>query len=85
MQQFSGKTNVPAAGKSASQMIYLAVAVLAICLSGCAAKTAAYRFTAKSVTKITYDPKNCAETLDGRFRCKEVVFTVTSIQPIKDQ
>jgi len=83
MQKLSGKKNATVVRKRASQMIYLAIAVLAMFLSGCDAAKSAYRFSAKSVTKITYDPKNCTETVGGKFRCKDVVFTVASIEPIK--
>jgi uncharacterized lipoprotein YajG len=85
MQQFSGKKNATVISKCTSQMVCLTIAVLAMLFSGCAAAKSTYRFSANSVTRITYNPKNCAETVDGRFKCKEVVFTVTSIQPIKDK
>ena len=85
MQQFSGKKNATVISKGAHQMVCLTMAVLAMFLSGCAAAKSTYRFSAKSVTRITYDPKNCSETVDGRFKCKEVVFTVNSIQPIKEE
>jgi PBP1b-binding outer membrane lipoprotein LpoB len=83
MQQFSGKKDAPVAGKNASQMVYLAIAILAMFLSGCAAARSTYRFSANAVTRITYDPKKCAENVDGTFKCKEVVFTVKAIEPIK--
>jgi PBP1b-binding outer membrane lipoprotein LpoB len=84
MQQFSGKKNANVIRKSGSQMIYLALAVLAMFLSGCAGKTA-YRFSSKSVTNISYNPKNCTETFNGKFKCRDVVFTVATIEPLKNK
>ena len=51
-------------------------------LSGCAVQHA-YRFAPRSVTRISYDPKQCIELPDGRYRCKDVVFTVSGIEPVK--
>ena len=47
-------------------------------LAGCAVQRP-LRFTPKSISKIQYDPQRCTQTPDGRFRCKDVVFTVTSV------
>lgn len=84
MQQFSGKKNTPVVRKTANQKLYLALVLMPMFLSGCAVKTF-YKFSAKSVTQISYDPRNCAETFDGKFKCKEVVFTVAAIEPIKNK
>ncbi len=84
MQQFSGKQNATISRKIANHITCLAVAGLAMLLSGCAAKTA-YKFSAKSVTQINYNPKNCAETFNGKFKCKEVIFTVATIEPVKSK
>jgi hypothetical protein len=54
-----------------------------IAAAGCATKRT-YHFTAKSVTRISYDPAKCTELPDGRFKCKDVVFTVSSIEPNKN-
>jgi hypothetical protein len=51
-------------------------------LLGCAAQHS-YRFVPKSVTRISYDPKQCVELPDGRYKCKDVVFTVSEIEPLK--
>jgi hypothetical protein len=40
-----------------------------------------FRFTAKSITRISYDPAHCSQLPDGRFQCKDVVFTVATVQP----
>jgi len=82
MLQFSGKKSATVTRKTASPVLYLAIAVMPMFLSGCTVKTL-YRFSAKSVTNVSYDPRNCAETLDGKFKCKDVVFTVATIEPIK--
>ncbi|HLW52318.1 MAG TPA: hypothetical protein VKW06_05710 [Candidatus Angelobacter sp.] len=60
------------------QIAVTLVAVAAVLISGCGAQRS-YHFTPKSVTRINYDPKHCTELTDGRFKCKEVVFTVASI------
>jgi len=51
-------------------------------LTACAAQNS-YRFTSRSVTRISYDPKQCVELPDGRYKCKDVVFTVSAIEPVK--
>jgi hypothetical protein len=84
MQQFSGEKDTPVIRKHANQMLCLTIAVLAMFLSGCAAKTA-YRFSSKAVTQISYNPKNCIETISGKFKCKDVVFTVAAIEPVKNK
>jgi len=84
MQQFSGKKNVNVGRKTVRHITCLAVVVLAMLLSGCAAKTV-YKFSAKSVTNVSYNPKDCTETFNGKFRCKDVIFTVATIEPVKDK
>lgn len=65
------------------RLLCLAVPLLALLMSACAVQKPMYRFRASSVSRITYDPKRCAELPDGSFRCKDVVFTVNSIEPVK--
>ncbi len=84
MQQSFGKKNAPVIRKTANRMLCLAIAAMAMFQSGCAGK-ALYRFSAKSVTNISYNPKNCTETLNGKFKCKDVVFTVATIEPVKSK
>ena len=50
-------------------------------LNACAVQKR-YGFTARSVTKISYDPKRCVELTDGTYKCKDVIFPVSSIQPV---
>ncbi len=84
MQQFSRKKNANVGRKTARHITCLAVVVLAMLLSGCAARTA-YKFSAKSVTNVSYNPKDCTETFNGKFKCKDVIFTVATIQPGKNK
>ena len=67
------------------RLLCLVVSLLALMMSACAFHQPMYRFHANSVAKISYDPRNCVELPDGKFKCKDVVFTVTSIEPIKNQ
>jgi hypothetical protein len=57
-----------------------AAAILPLLLNACAIQKS-YRFTTKSVTKISYNPRSCTELPDGRYKCKDVVFTVSAIEP----
>lgn len=61
----------------AAGALSLLTAILVV-LTGCAIQKP-LRFTPKSISRIQYDPRHCTQTPDGRFRCKDVVFTVTSI------
>ena len=63
-------------------LMLLSVLPLVMLLNGCAIQKS-YRFAAKAVTKISYDPSHCTELLDGRYRCNNVVFTVSSIDAPK--
>lgn len=54
------------------------LSTLLFVLTGCTAQKP-LRFTPRSISRIQYDPNHCTQTPDGRFRCKDVVFTVTSI------
>jgi hypothetical protein len=82
MRQFFRQKGATVIRKTSKLMLYLVLAVMPMFLSGCAVRTA-YKFSAKSVTQINYNPKNCTETFGGKFRCKDVVFTVTKIEPDK--
>ena len=72
-------------GSSRSRLLCLVVPLLALMMSACAFQQPMYRFRVNSISKISYDPRNCVEMPDGKFKCKDVVFTVKSIEPIKDQ
>jgi hypothetical protein len=57
--------------------------LLALFMTACAIPRPMYRFHANSVSRISYDPKNCVAMPDGRFKCKDVLFTVNVIEPVK--
>lgn len=61
----------------------LVIPILSALLCGCATAEKSYHFSSNSVTKVSYDPKHCTEQPDGRFKCKEVILTVSGIQPEK--
>jgi hypothetical protein len=71
-----GESNAIGLGKRSALMILFAALMLIV--NGCAVQRM-YRFTPKSVTRINYDPKHCTQMQDGRIKCKDVVFTVASI------
>jgi hypothetical protein len=68
--------------KTSYRALLLLSPLLIAFLGGCAAQKP-FQFHANSITKISYDPKNCTELPDGTFRCKDVVFTVTSVEPVQ--
>jgi hypothetical protein len=51
---------------------------LLLMLTGCAAERS-FRFAPQNVSRIQYDPRSCAQLPDGRFLCKQVVFTVAAV------
>jgi len=61
----------------------LAVSFALAMLCGCSAHIPLYHFAAKSISKISYNPQKCTEMPDGKFLCKDVVFTVNSIEQTK--
>ena len=67
------------------RLLSLVVPLMTLMMSACAMQHPMYRFRANSVSKISFNPKNCVEMPDGRFKCKDVVFTVQSIEPVKDK
>ena len=65
------------------KLFRFAVAVaFASVLSGCALQKP-FLFRPSSVTRITYDPKTCTQMPDGKFKCRDVVFTVSTVEPAK--
>jgi len=62
--------------------ITLAPALLA--LTACAVQRP-FHFAPRNISKISYDPKNCVEMLDGKFKCKDVIFTVNTVQISPDK
>jgi hypothetical protein len=77
-KEFSMKAPAPlrAALKLAGQIT--ACTVLLLTLIGCAAQKP-LRFAPKNISRIQYDPQSCRQMPDGKFRCSDVVFTVTAI------
>ena len=65
-----------------SRRCWLAAMVMASLLLNACAVQKRYGFTARSVTKISYDPNRCVELTDGTYKCKDVVFMVSLIQPV---
>jgi hypothetical protein len=55
-----------------------ALAVTLIWLTGCAAQKPLH-FAPKSISRIQYNPRNCTQMPDGKFLCKDVVFTVAAV------
>jgi hypothetical protein len=68
--------------KTSHRALLLLTPVLIALLSGCAAQKP-FQFHANAIQKISYDPKNCTELPDGAFRCKNVVFIVSSVEPVQ--
>jgi hypothetical protein len=51
-------------------------------LTACAAQRP-FQFHANSITKISYDPKHCTELPNGKFRCKDVIFQISTVEPVQ--
>lgn len=60
-------------------ILYAVIPLLSLCLNGCAMRKP-FRFQASSITRITYDPASCSQLPDGKFKCKDVVFTVAAVE-----
>ena len=56
----------------------MAVATALLGLTACAVQRP-FHFVPRSISKISYDPKNCVEMPDGKFKCKDVIFTVAAV------
>ena len=65
-----------------TRIVVLAVTVVVFILDGCAIQRP-FHFRPASVTRVTYDPNHCSEMPDGKFKCKDVVFTVSTVEPAK--
>ena len=66
--------------KSRSRVLRLTFPILVLFLNACAVQQP-FRFHPKSVTRVTYDPRNCTQLPDGKFKCKDVIFTVATVEP----
>jgi hypothetical protein len=69
-------------GRLRTRIVLLAVTVVVFFLDACAVQRP-FHFRAATVTKVTYDPNRCSEMPDGKFKCKDVVFTVATVEPAK--
>lgn len=56
----------------------IAIVTCLLVLTGCVAHRP-FLFSSKSISKVSYDPKACIELPDGKFRCRDVVFTVNTV------
>jgi hypothetical protein len=70
-----------AVARKAKQRLRSLILFMLSFLTACAVQNS-YRFTSKSITRVTYDPKQCVELPDGRYKCKDVLFTVSAIEPV---
>ncbi len=61
-----------------------AVALLFVLPTGCAAR-APLHFAPQGVMRVTYNPNNCSELPDGKFKCKDVIFTTGIIDVSQKQ
>jgi len=69
-------------GRRRTRIVLLAVTVVVFFLDACAVQRP-FHFRPTSVTRVTYDPSRCSEMPDGKFKCKDVVFTVGAVEPVK--
>jgi hypothetical protein len=60
----------------------IAVVIIILICTGCA-EHAPLRFAPKGITRVSYNPRNCEELPDGRFKCKEVIFTTAMVDVSK--
>lgn len=59
-------------------------AALLLTLTACTVQKP-FRFAPRTVSRITYDPKNCVEMPNGKFKCKDVIFTVATVEVPRDK
>lgn len=62
----------------------IVAAALSLTLTACAVQKP-FRFAPRNVSRITYDPKNCVEMPNGKFKCKDVIFTVAAVEVPRDK
>ena len=69
--------------KQARTVILLVwVSVMTVLLQGCVMQRP-FHFHPNSVTRITYNPSRCKEIPGGQFKCSDVVFSVSAVEPEK--
>ena len=69
----------PGRNKFCRTGVAMTVAAAFLTLTACAVQRP-FRFTPKSISRIVYDPRNCSQMLDGKFKCRDVIFTVTTVE-----
>lgn len=80
MQLRFAKSGSVSPARSIHRGLLLLTPALVMLLTACAAQKP-FQFHANSITKISYDPKNCTELPNGKFRCKNVIFVVSAVEP----
>lgn len=69
----------PGRNKFRGALVAMTVAAAFLMLTACAVQRP-FRFTPKSISRIVYDPRNCSQMMDGTFKCRDVIFTVTRVE-----
>lgn len=69
----------PGLKKFCRARLAMTVGAAFLTLTACAVQRP-FRFTPKSISKIVYDPKNCSQMLDGTFKCRDVIFKVSTVE-----
>jgi hypothetical protein len=69
----------PGAKKFCRVGVAMTVAAALLSLTACAVQKP-FRFAPRSISRIVYDPKNCLQLPDGTFKCRDVIFTVTTVE-----
>jgi hypothetical protein len=74
------RTGTARSARTRNVVLLLLTPALMLILNGCAAQKP-FQFHANSITRISYNPKNCTELPNGKFRCKDVIFHVAAVEP----
>ena len=69
----------PGLKKFCRASLAITIAASFLTLTACAVQKP-FHFTPKSISRIAYDPKNCLQMLDGTFKCRDVIFTVSMVE-----
>jgi hypothetical protein len=65
--------------KSLRACVAMAVAATFLTLTACAVQKP-FRFSPRSISRISYDPGSCSQMMNGTFKCRDVIFTVTTVE-----
>jgi len=57
----------------------VAIAAASVTLTACAVQKP-FLFSPRSISRISYDPDSCTQMMNGTFKCRDVVFTVTTVE-----